>query len=603
MRQITYLILLLLIGCTSTSQHDPIQLKEQPTVKVKNRGIDQLLLEAEQTFPPYSTKLKLEAAEIAKRSEDYDLANRIVRAIESPYLNNENIIAYSMIYAELALELRNPTLAIQLLEDRRFQKIRLNPENQIKAGILRAKAYRIGRSYLASARELIYIDRLIPTEQQLPNHEEIFSTLLQLPEETLEEQAKQTITSEIRGWLSLAAMTKRFQYDPIKQLKALKDWQKVWSSHPATLAVPRSLETLSQIVKDQPENIALILPLRGELGKLGRAIRNGYIAAHYTLTSDTHLRIYDTTTADVLELINQAHQDGAELIIGPLDRDRVTRAALNPLPVSVIALNRARDGEINPNLYQFGLAPEDESSQVAAQIILEGKINGVVIAPDTDWGKRNFNAFSERFESAGGVIIDRVLFEKQRDYSDVVKSLLNVDSSEARAADLRRTTGERFEFQARRRQDIDFVFMLANSVQARGINPTLAFFYAEDIPVYATSHVHIPANSRIDAIDMNGIRFCDMPWKLTSDDPIQIMTTKIWPQAAHQLAPFYALGVDAHRLFPRLEQLKKDKRQRIFGSTGVLSLNKQNVVLRSLMWAQFQEGEVNSVPIVFNEKG
>ncbi|MBT4160001.1 MAG: penicillin-binding protein activator, partial [Gammaproteobacteria bacterium] len=286
-------------------------------------------------------------------------------------------------------------------------------------------------------------------------------------------------------------------------------------------------------------------------------------------------------------------------IIGPLDRDRVTRLARHPLPMPIIALNRTLAGEINPNLYQFGLAPEDESIQVADQIIREGRFNGLVIAPDSEWGERNFKAFSEQFISEGGVIVDNSFFAEQRDYSDLVKSLLNVDTSEQRAANLRRITGERFEFAARRRQDIDFVFLLANAVQARGINPTLAFFYAEDIPVYATSHVHVTKGSRIDAIDMNGIRFCDIPWKLTNDDDIQKLIAETWPDTPLQLAPFFALGVDVHRLYPRLQQLKEYEHERIFGSTGILSLNENNVVNRTLMWAQFRDGEVSSVPMIF----
>ena len=605
MLRIIYLILLVLLaGCaaqTVQQVQQVSQVKQETSAEIRKRGVEELLLEAARAFPPRSTSLQLEAAKIAMQDANYDLTDRILRAIEAPYLSRGNGISYSLISAELAIELSKPALAIKLLDDRRFQEISSNQESQLKAGLLRARAYRIGRSYLASARELIYINTLIPLEQRRTNHEEIFSTLLQLPEETLKRQAELSITGEIRGWLSLAAMTKRFQHDPLKQFNALRDWQKVWSSHPATLAVPSSLKMLSQIVEERPMNIALILPLQGELGKLGRAIRDGYIAANYILTSDTQLRVYDTTTADVTELITKAYQEGAEIIIGPLDKDRVARAASNRLPVPVIALNRARSGEINPNLYQFGLATEDESTQVADQIIVEGRSRGLVIAPDTDWGRRNYSAFSERLEVNGGIIIDSALFTEQRDYSGMVKSLLNVDSSEARAADLRRITGESYEFDARRRQDIDFVFLLANPIQARGINPTLAFFYAEDIPVYATSHVHINSSSRIDAIDMNGIRFCDIPWKLSSDDPVQVMITSAWPQADQQLAPFYALGVDAHRLYPRLEQLKKNKHQRIFGSTGVLSLSEQNVVKRSLMWAQFRDGKIDSIPMVFNQ--
>ena len=601
MHSAIYLILLVLLtGCATPVVQPPVRVTEEPAVHQLNRSIDALLLEASRTIPPRSTTLQLQAAAIALDEQDHELVTRIIRTIESPYLSNDNILSYTLIRAALALHQNDAGLAIRLLDNRRFQNLVLSRDNQVRASLLRARAYKIGRSYLASARELIYIDQFIPVADQLANHEEILATLLLLPVETLEHQAELSVTSEIKGWLSLAAMTKRYQHAPLQQLSALQDWQRVWSGHPAALVVPTSLSMLSQIVQDRPKNIALVLPLQGELGNLGRAIRDGYIAAHYTLTPDTQLNIYDSTTADVIDLIAQAHQLGAEVIIGPLDRDRVTRVAQHNLPVPVIALNRTWQGEINPNLYQFGLAPEDEARQVAQQVVSEAKLNGLVIAPDNDWGKRNVNVFAEHFTAKGGEIIDRALFTEQSDYSDMVKSLLNVDTSEARAAELQRITGERYEFAARRRQDIDFVFLLANTTEARGINPRLAFFYAEDIPVYATSHAHSAEGSRIDAIDMNGVRFCDIPWKLTSDDALQLATIETWPEAGQQLAPFFALGVDAHRLYPRLDQLKEDDRERIFGSTGILSLNDRNIVQRSLMWAQFKDGEISSVPMLFD---
>ena len=299
-------------------------------------------------------------------------------------------------------------------------------------------------------------------------------------------------------------------------------------------------------------------------------------------------------------LFPDAIAGGAELIIGPLDRAKVTTVARLTLEVPVIALNRTLNGEINPNLYQFGLAPEDESRQVAEQVSREGLLKALIVAPDSEWGDRNLEAFTDRFTDRGGLIVDSARFTDQRDYSDLIKSLLNVDSSEQRAASLRRITGEGFEFTARRRQDIDFVFLLSNATQARGINPTLAFFYAEDIPVYATSHVHIGTDSRINAIDMNGIRFCDIPWKLTNDDSTKQLIVDTWSGASSQLAPFYALGVDVHRLYPRLQQLKEFPEEKFFGATGILTLNKDNIVNRSLMWAQFRDGQVSTVPMIFD---
>ena len=586
-------------ACTAPTVKDTSSPGEQPLLN-EHRGIDRLLLEAGRSQPPKSTELKLNAVAIAIERGDIALAGRIINSIKSPYVSTNSTRDYSYFAAEVALANDNPLRAIRILQDQRFQNIRLDTGMQVRVGKLRARGYLLGRSYLASARELIYINRLLPPDERPGNHETIFSTLLQLSEKTLQQQAEQSITSEMRGWLSLAAMTKRFQDDPLRQLNALKKWRQAWPNHSAAVIVPASLQMLSRIVEERPENIALILPLNGKLGAIGRAIRDGYIAAHYQLTPNSSLKIYDSTGDDILDIISRSVAGGAELIIGPLDRAKVTKVSRLPLKVPVIALNRTLNGEINPNLYQFGLAPEDESRQVAEQVSREGLLKGLIVAPDSEWGDRNLKAFTESFTDRGGLIVDSARFTDQRDYSDLIKSLLNVDSSEQRAASLRRITGERFEFTARRRQDIDFVFLLSNATQARGINPTLAFFYAEDIPVYATSHVHIGTDSRINAIDMNGIRFCDIPWKLTNDDSTKQLIVDTWSGASSQLAPFYALGVDVHRLYPRLQQLKEFPEEKIFGATGILTLNKDNIVNRSLMWAQFRDGKVSTVPMIFD---
>ena len=269
------------------------------------------------------------------------------------------------------------------------------------------------------------------------------------------------------------------------------------------------------------------------------------------------------------------------------------------LETPVLALNRTLDGSTNANLYQFGLAPEDEIYQISSQVAAEQRVNALVIYPDSEWGNRNFEVFRNDWETRGGNVVDSEAFSDQRDYSDLVKSLFNVDASEQRALDLRRIIGTRFEFTPRRRQDIDFVLLLANPVQARGINPALERFYADDVPVYGTSHIHEYGEAWINAIDLNRIRFCDIPWKLTEGDPTQEIVQANWAQSRGQLAPFFALGVDAHRLYPRLQQLKELRDERIFGATGILQVNAFNVIERKLMWAQFKDGKPIASPVVF----
>ena len=397
-------------------------------------------------------------------------------------------------------------------------------------------------------------------------------------------------------------MTKQYHNDPLRQLQELNNWKKIWSHHPAAAQLPASLQMLSRVVKEQPSAIALLLPMQGDLGSFGRAVRDGVLAAHYERGDNgrqkfTSIRIYDTSISEIGDLVNTAVADGAELIIGPLDRDKVSVLSSMKLTVPVVALNRTIGQQENPDLYQFGLAPEDEIIQVADQVRKEGYLKALAIVPEGEWGDRNLAVFRNRWNALGGIMVEEARFSDQRDYSDLVKGLLKVDQSERRSNELRRIIGKRFEFTPRRRQDIDFIFLLANPVQARGINPTLAFFYADDIPVYATSHVHEYSESRIDAIDLNGIRFCDIPWKLTSGDKIQKKIQKFWRSSQSTLAPFFALGIDAYRLYPRLSQLKEIPGERLFGATGILTL-RNNTVVRKLMWAQFKNGNVITLPIV-----
>lgn len=593
-------LLALLTGCAT----EPRVVEQRPGVAPvepypeAEPNIRDLLSRAQTSTPEQATVLRLRATEIAISNQDARQAELILAQMQPP-TSDLDLTRYLLARARLALLNNQPRVALRATEDERLKSIPLSDETRVQLGIIRADALFQARSYVSSARERIFIDGLLAPEAQDENHERIFSTLLRLPADSLANHAEEAITNDLRGWLSLAALTRRYQDNPLQQLEELNKWKRAWSSHPATRRLPTSLQMLSSVVKEQPRIIALLLPLRGDLGPYGRAIRDGVLGAHYELNGKSQIRVYDTSNTDISSLIFLAIREGAELIIGPLSRENVTRTVQIPyLEVPVLALNRTMDNSSHPDVYQFGLAPEDEMVQVAHQVYEEGHRNALAIFPSDDWGTRNFEAFRSEWESLGGVVVESATFSNQRDYSELIKSVLNVDKSEQRATDLRRITGQRFEFNARRRQDVDFVFLLANQDQARGINPTLAFFYAEDLPVYSSSHVYEYSDSKIDAIDLNGIRFCDIPWKLTRTGPIQQAIQSAWAAAKSQLASFYALGVDAYRVFPRLQQLKQIPDQRVFGATGVLRLNEENVVIRDLMWAQFRDGEIVSAPMV-----
>ena len=597
---------LLLSSCATESGTQNTRLVERTDpddiLETKSlRDIETLLIQADQSEPGKAKVLRLYAAELALlKTEDAARARKIADLIVNDF-SPELLKRYFLVQIKIALLEGEPRKALEVLAEPRLMAAPLRKSHQLEVGKLRAQAYYQSRSYLASARERIFYNNFLTLDQRAENHELIFSTLMEIPTKSLATQAEKAITSDLRGWLALATMTKQFQNNPLQQYEALSNWQRVWGQHPASIQLPLSLSILTQVISSQPKSIALLLPTNGPLGPFGRAIRDGIIASHYHQNGKAEIRVYDTSNQNVLELIDRAAANGAELIIGPLDRNNVNTLALqSSLPVPVLALNRSIEQAKSSDIYQFGLAPEDEMVQVADQAFSDGNKKVLALFPDSAWGNRNFETFKSHWLDLGGTIVDSSSYSSQKSYADLVKSLLNVDESELRSTSLRRIVGKRFEFTPRRRQDIDFIFLLGDPAQARGINPTLAFFYAENIPVYSTSHVHELDDSKIDSIDLNGIRFCDIPWKIAEGDPVQLSIKKAWPLSQAQMAPFFALGVDAYRVYPRLEQLKKIRTNKIFGSTGVLQLDKNNIITRKLMWAQYRDGEVMTVPMILD---
>ncbi|MDB4536967.1 penicillin-binding protein activator, partial [Oceanospirillaceae bacterium] len=58
----------------------------------------------------------------------------------------------------------------------------------------------------------------------------------------------------------------------------------------------------------------------------------------------------------------------------------------------------------------------------------------------------------------------------------------------------------------------------------------------------------------------------------------------------------FAIGIDAYRLFPRLEQLQAFNNSRVHGVTGLLQMNSQGRIFTHSSWGQFRAGKVIANP-------
>ena len=593
----TLLVTGLVVGCASappTSQVLSASSSNQQPGEIVIRSVAEGLRLANAASEPTASKILARTARLALERGDLTTSNRLAETLTTDGLSKQEISLLMLTKAQLAFNVGNTEAALRLLTSESFNLLDLNQAMQIEGSLLLADTYLATNRFYASARERVLIHHLLEGSAQKANTNAIFETLLNLPTPILTAYAKKSISNEVRGWLSLSAMSKQFQNRPSQQLRALGNWKKLWIGHPAAKNLPDSLTFLDSVVAEQPKVLGILLPQSGPLAAAGNAITKGIMAAHYDADSATEIRVFDSQSiTDLLAFIQKEAANGVDLFIGPLEKDKVAALAEARLPVPVLALNRLAlpdDARINGNLFQFGLAPEDEAIQIARRAQKDQHRRVLLIAPSDNWGDRSVEAYQSATEGLDTkTIIAR--YDDDVTYAQFVRQILEVDESQARSDELRRMIGRGFEFTPRRRQDLSMIALLSNGDDARQLSPALAFYYADDLPIFATSQVNDVNATRINNLDLNGVQFLDIPWKLLPRDDLGDRIVNAWPAASGSLGPLFAMGMDSYNLLPRLKQMREFPSTRFYGTTGTLRIEQQ-VLRRDLTWATMEDGSV-----------
>lgn len=465
--------------------------------------------------------------------------------------------------------------------------------------LLRVDALALAGELRKSLIERVELNPELDEAQQRYNEQTTWTLLMRAPRATLQELSE-TRDGELLGWVKLA----RLYRDPITDIDSqaahLEQWQRDWEGHPAERRQPTMIEALREAMRERPENIAVLLPLTGPLAPAGEAIRDGLLTAYYSALEQGHpvpgITFYNTTGVEIIEPYNEALRDGADFVIGPLDRSQgEVLAAIDELPIPTLGLNYVDQQSVAEKFYQFGLSPEDEARQIAAQARAEGAQLAGILHPRSEWGRRVAQAFERHWEEHEGIITTRASYGEN--YGSAVSELLGIGRSQARARQLGRHVGE-LEFEPRRRRDLDFLFLLADASQARQIKPALNFHYAGDLQVFATSHIYAGRPDPSRDSDLDGIRFVDIPWLLERDSELHESAEQAWPRGHGRYARLFALGIDAYRLQMRLSLLHSIPDSAMPGATGQLRLEEQNRLVRELDWAWFSRGEPQRMPAV-----
>lgn len=588
---------LLLSFCGST----PIPETHDVTpATINNSSVNDLLRLAADAESPQAESYILQASAIALAAGELDNAAAILAGVSSEdELPTELAIEATRQKAELALLRNNARDALTLANAQILELTTELPVDTQQALMrLRAAAFLELEQYLAAAREHTRMAATLSDPDQIAdNNNRIWQILTSAPAGTLSSQPALVDSYELRGWLELINMVNSEQNNIERQVAAITRWQNRWNQHTAAAILPDALAFAVEILNNRPLHIALMLPL-GEAA--GQAVNEGFLAAYYNAVSQNQqvpeVEVIDTTgVRDITSLYQQAVELGVDMIIGPLLKESVRQLqSMEQLPVPTLALNYGDDWRSNPaGFYQFGLAPEDEIRQAARMAWQAGHRNAAVLTPAGEDYRRIQDGFAEYWQSLGGQVVSRASFTNASGYSDIIRQLMSIDASEARALRLREVLPRSsMEFIPRRRQDVDFIFMLANPGEGRQIKPTMAFHFVGDVPVYAMPAIYDGRRDATGNRDLNGVTFVDAPWVLGGNDPLRSTTSAVWPQAAGPVQRLRAMGIDSFRLHARISQLENFPGIRLQGATGVLSMRDDGSIMRELLGAQFVDGTV-----------
>ena len=601
---------LTLTGCSSTTPQ-PEQRKAPPAKTQTKSSVSpsQLLEMASQRQSPERESLVLQAAQAYIEDNKFSRARDLLTDLNPDALPDQDYIKYTDLLSTLALQEGSNFLAHGILTKPRLEQQwqAMEPATEIALREKRARVFALLGETQAGVNERLQLAALIDNKkQQLENQEALWQDLMALPLTELQQLAQNEAGGAARGWYSLAVIGKNNQTDLEQQREQLQNWLGQWPQHPAHDNLPNDLRLLQSLIDKQPQQIALLLPMQGKLAEAGEAVRDGFFAAYYQALSNgrktPEVRQYDSS-GDALAAYQQAIADGADLVIGPIDKEKVTELSLMPsLQIPVLSLNYPDAPPATPlqGFYQFGLAVEDEARQVARQAFVEGHRQAMVIIPSQEWSERSARAFVNEWEKLGGIVVNRTQFANGANYSNLVKDAMLIEQSQVRTRELQDLLGTKLESLPRSRSDVDMIFLIADPAQARQIKPTFAFHYAGKIPVYSTSQVYSgEPNPKADR-DLNGIRFNTMPWLFDTSSPEKQAVAQ-YTKSAAVYGRLHALGADAFRLYARLPQLEQVPQMRIFGATGALHMLGDGRIEREQIWVRFRNGDAVPLPVVINE--
>ena len=574
-----YLILLifslpLLYGCSLTTQlmhSSEINQAESLLQQGKNKEAAAIYIDLATLNTNQRNQFQLLAADALIGSGDVKQGKKYINAINSAQLTPKQLNHLKLLQAQVLLSTGDAKKASMLFQSMQVASL----DDRSKSAYYDASAltYALLDQPIKSVQALVTLTPfIVSNNKRLQHYDRILEILITSPANTLKNQ-KGSKLSTFDGWITLAKLFRSNQAD---LAGSLAKWRKLYPNHPVTSNLLLDYEKKYQQRFSPPATIAVFLPRSGAYAEAARVIKKGFMAA-YDLAAQQNpnqaeVIFYDTESANIADLYQQAMNKGAQLVIGPLNKKHlsslVNRVDLN---IPVLALNHV-EGLSHPRLYQFGLSPIDDAEQVAYKAYQDGYKNALLLIPQSSRGKRIGHYFTSHWQHLGANIADSQKYNAATvNFKPLVDEIAN---------------------KALNSGGVDMIFMNAYTKSAAILNPLLRYKQeTANLPIYATSHVYTGSENKFRDENLNGVTFCDIPWvfdEIYTGSLSKTALYRLWGELSSSYLRLLPLGIDAYNLIAHLDKLKTEFYS---GATGKLTLGSDNRVNRELYCAQFVSGK------------
>ena len=323
-----------------------------------------------------------------------------------------------------------------------------------------------------------------------------------------------------------------------------------------------------------------------------------------TANPGAELKIYDTSSQPLDQVLAQVQQDGASIVVGPLLKNNVEELMKSNTSLNVLALNEPEQVQNRANICYFALSPEDEARDAARHIHEQGKQAPLLLTPRSALGDRVATAFAHEWQQLGGNIVLQQKFGSTSELRAGVNGGSGIAlTGSPVSASLPQQQGVTIggltipapptDAQISGGGKVDAAYIVATPEEIAFIKPMIAMRNGSQsgVTLYASSRSAQGTAGPDFRLEMDGLQYSEIPM-LAGSNPALMQQALSSVRNDYSLARLYAMGVDAWALANHFTQMRQVPGFELNGNTGDLTATQDCVINRKLSWLKYQQGQI-----------